>query len=77
MSKDATRIPDSEQIPTAEYLRRKRKADYEKAKAARKQQKIADKAKLKAEKEAARAAHDLELWQSLMLGSDLDCEPPS
>lgn len=62
---------NSEMIPTKELLRSGRKRDYEKAKAARKAQRAADKDRKNQMRVEERLERDKSLWAALKRGSDI------
>ncbi len=62
----------AEGVPTKELLKAARKRDYEKAKAARKEEKAADKARKAQAREDARSERDKALWAAMKRGTELD-----
>ena len=62
---------ESDNIPTAELMRRRRKAAYEAGKTQRKTQKIADKLAKDESKAATRNARDQAIWQALKHGNEI------
>ncbi len=70
-SEDEKLIKNPDVVPTKELLKLQRKKAYEKAKADRKNEKIAQKEKAKIEREAERSEKDKKLWEALKKGSDL------
>jgi len=65
-----SRNPDM--IPTKELLKQKRKADYEKAKLARRQAKLVEKKNIIEQKARQRAQKDSILWQTLKKASEVE-----
>jgi hypothetical protein len=65
-----------EAVPTKELLKAARKRDYEKAKAARKNEKAAEKVKKAQAREDARAERDKSLWAAMKRAKDLGGDEP-
>ena len=68
--KDPKISTNQDLIPTKELLKYQRKQEYEKAKAARKEEAKARKEEKKAAKENARLEKDKQLWDSMKKASD-------
>ena len=71
-NEETTYQASSEGVPTKELMKAARKRDYEKAKAARKADKVAEKARQADARESARTERDTALWSALKRGSDVD-----
>lgn len=69
---DITKTPDSEMIPAKELWRKQQKAEYEKAKAARKADRVAEKSAKREAKLSDRAARDEAIFGALKKASEID-----
>jgi hypothetical protein len=72
LNEETTYQANTEGVPTKELMKAARKRDYEKAKAARKADKVAEKARQADARESARTERDKALWSALKRGSDVD-----
>jgi hypothetical protein len=64
-------VTDPDQIPTKELMRRQRQAEYAKAKAHRRAERLDEKARKADEKAEARKKRDAELWEALVKAKDI------
>jgi len=71
-NQETTYQDSTEGVPTKELMKAARKRDYEKAKAARKADKVAEKARQADARESARTERDKALWSALKRGTDVD-----
>ncbi len=68
---ETTYLESTEGVPTKELMKAARKREYERAKASRKADKAAEKARLIDAKALARTERDKELWSALKRGTDV------